>query len=76
MKTDLLEICENQTLNIGLKFISIRQNIRKSSILATFWTVNELDWFKDDMAERERLRKERDLGKRDSERERGIKTER
>ena len=31
------------------------QNIRKSSILATFWTVNDLDQFQDDMTERERL---------------------
>ena len=40
--------------------------MRKSSILATFWTVNDLDRFQDDMAERETRR----------ERERGIKTER
>ena len=47
--------------------------MRKSSILSTFLTVNDLDRFQDDMAERERER----LGKeRDSERERGIKTER
>ena len=39
-----------------------------SSILATFWTVNDLDRFQDDMAERET--------ERGSERERGIKTER
>ena len=43
-----------------IKVISIRQNIRYSSILATFWTVNDLDRFQDDMAERERLWKERD----------------
>ena len=53
-----------------IKVNSIVQNIRKSSILATFWTVNDLDRFQDDMAERERLEKERN-----SERERG-KTER
>ena len=55
MKTDLLGIRENQTLNIGL-----------------FWTVNDMDWFQDDMAEIERLEKRQRLG----ERERGIKTER
>ena len=41
--------------------------MRKSSILATFLTVNDLDQFQDDMAERERETRERE---RDSERER------
>ena len=60
IKTDLLEIRENQALNIGLKLSLSGQNIRKSSILATFWTVNDLDWFQDDMAERERETWERE----------------
>ena len=55
-----------------IKVISIGQNIRKSSILSTFWTANDFDRFHDDMAERERLEKKRDSEKR----ERGIKTER
>ena len=52
-----------------IKVISNGQNIRKSSILVTFWTVNDLDRFQDDMAERERERlgKER-LGERERER--------
>ena len=54
-----------------IKVISNGQNIRWSSFLATFWTVNDLDRFQDDMAERETLERER-LGQR----ERGIETER
>ena len=50
------------------------QNIRKSSILATFWTVNDLDRFQDELWLRERdSERERE---REKERERGIKTER
>ena len=48
----------------------------KSSSLAAFWTVNDWDRFQDDMAERERLGKERDSERETRrERERGIKTE-
>ena len=64
MKTHLLEIRENQTLNIGLKlFLS-----DKIYVSHLFWTVIDLDRFQDDMAERER---ERDSGKRETRRERG-----
>ena len=63
-ETGLLEIHENQTLNIGVKVISMGQNIRKSSILATFglsmtWTGSKMIWLR-----------ERDSGKRETRRAR------
>ena len=73
MKTDLLEICENQTLNIGLKLflldkLYLSHLFKLHFGLSMTWTDSKMIWLR----ERERER----LGKRDSERERGIKTER
>ena len=67
MKTDLLEICENQTLNIGLKLflldkLYISHLFKLHFGLSMTWTDSKMIWLR----ERERL----------GERERGIKTER
>ena len=71
MKTDLIEIRENQTLNIGFKLFLSDKIYVSHLFLATFWIVNDLDRFQDDKAQRERETRERErLGERERERER------
>ena len=71
MKTDLLEIRENQTLNIGLKLflldkLYVSHLFKLHFGLSMTWTDSKMIWLRERDSERETRR----------ERERGIKTER
>ena len=63
MKTDLLEICENQTLNIGLKlflsdkiYVSHLFKLQFGLSLTKTWTGSKMIWLRERDSGRERER--------------------